>query len=196
MTALPVLAPDHGLRRAVPADVPAMADLINRYAEQELMLPKSPETLYRTIRDYVAVVDLSGALVACGGLRIYSADSAEIVGLAVAEGWQGRGLGGTVVGRLVDEARELDIRRVFAMTLSVPFFMRHGFRPLPRPLLPEKERADCAHCPRRFGCRERAVQRVLAQEERVVGPGPHRSGSRPRPRVRSRRARMLRSGGA
>lgn len=171
--ALASVAPERWLRPAVPADVPAMAELINRYAAEGLMLPKTPEALFRSIRDFVVVVDMTGALCACGGLRIYSAESAEIVGLAVSPAWHGRGLGGLVVDRLVADARALDVGRVFAMTLSEGFFARHGFRGIPRGLLPEKERADCRSCPRQVGCREVAVQRILA--------GRDAADHRPRP---------------
>lgn len=194
MSALPMVAPRTFLREARPDDVPSMAALINGYAAQGLMLPKSEEALTRALEDFQVVVDGSGAVVGCGGLRVYSAESAEIVGLAVRDGWQGEGIGGVLVERLVDEAEERGVRRVFAMTLSIPFFFRHDFRPLPRELLPEKEQADCTGCPRRDGCREHAVQRVL-HDDRAARLPSWRDRSRTRARVRSRRARMLRGGG-
>lgn len=178
MMALTSGAPQRWLRPAVPADVTAMAELINRYADEGLMLPKTPEALFRSIRDFVVVVDMSGMLCACGGLRVYSAESAEIVGLAVSSAWQGRGLGALIVDRLVSDARSLNIARVFAMTLNEAFFARHGFRGIPRGLLPEKERADCRGCPRRMGCKEVAVQRVLCTQDAMghqVRPGDRRS---------------------
>ena len=190
MSALPARAPDRWLRPAVSADIPDMAALINRYAAEGLMLPKTPEALSRSLRDYVVVADLGGNVRACGGLRVYSERTAEIVGLAVAPRWRGGGLGGRVVDHLVERARTFGIPRVFAMTLSVPFFARHGFLPVSRATLPEKERADCAGCAWRDACREQAVHRLLVEE----GVGRGRVPSRSRPRVRSRRARLRRSG--
>ena len=154
-------APATALRRARLGDVPAMAHLINGYAARGLMLPKAPADLYRLFREYRVVTDAAGAVVACGGLRVYSPDLAEIVGLAVAEGMRGRGLGGDLVRRLVSDARGLGLARVFAMTLEEPFFHGLGFRTVPRAGLPEKEGADCRGCARRAGCPEIAVLRDL-----------------------------------
>ena len=144
------------LRPAGLADVEAMARMINRYASKGLMLPKSRAELSRFFREYVVLAGPSG-MVACGGLRVYSAELAEIVGLAVHEKWQGRGLGKRIVAHLVEEAGTLDIVRVFAMAFEPEFFHPLGFRTIPRDWLPEKESADCAVCARRCACREVAV---------------------------------------
>jgi amino-acid N-acetyltransferase len=149
------------LRPAGLSDVEAMSRMINRYASQGLMLPKSPAELSRHFREYTVLTDADGGVVACGGLRVYSAELAEIVGLAVDEDWQGGGLGRQVVGHLIDEARALGIKRVFAMAFHSKFFAPLGFRTIPREWLPEKVSADCVGCARRIGCREIAMLKNL-----------------------------------
>jgi amino-acid N-acetyltransferase len=134
-----------------------MSALINGYARRMLMLPKSLAELQRNFREYVVLTDRSGALVGCAGLRVYRPELAEIVGLAVSEAWQGKGLGGVLIDRLIEEARVLGIARVFAMTLQEGVFRGHGFRVVPRSSLPEKVAADCKGCDRRVGCREIAM---------------------------------------
>jgi amino-acid N-acetyltransferase len=134
-----------------------MSALINGFAQQGLMLPKSCGELHRFFREYVVLTDKSGALVGCAGLRVYRPDLAEIVGLAVSEEWQGKGLGGVLVARLIEEARSLGITRVFAMTLSEGVFRGRGFQVVPRSSLPDKVSADCNGCDRRAGCREIAM---------------------------------------
>src|SRR5687767_10463562 len=119
-----------------------MALMINRYAAEGLMLPKSPSELARAFGDYVVLVGPDG-VVACAGLRIYSEELAEIVGLAVHEDWQGRALGPRLVAHLVEEARGLGITRVFAMALREGLFHGLGFRTIPREWLPQKVAADC-----------------------------------------------------
>ena len=83
MKAAPDLMAAPVLRPAGLADVEAMAAMINRFAARELMLPKSSAELYRAFREYVVLTGPAGEVVACAGLRIYSGDLAEIVGLAV-----------------------------------------------------------------------------------------------------------------
>ena len=144
------------LRRAMLADVEAMSRMINRYAAKGLMLPKSPSELSRHFREYVVLRGPDG-VVACGGLRVYSNELAEVVGLAVDEKWQGGGLGSRVVEHLLEEARALEIKRVFAMAFEPRFFHPLGFRTIPREWLPEKVASDCVGCARRAECQEVAV---------------------------------------
>ncbi len=161
------------LRCAQPRDVPAMAALINGYAARGLMLPKKRTELRRNVERYVVWMAPDGGLAGCGGLRVYGSGVAEIVSLAVAAPWRGRGLGAELVERLVADARDEGIARVFAMTLSAGFFSRSGFQPIPRAWLAEKEAADCMSCARRGSCREVAMQRRLAPP----GVGDRRSAA-------------------
>ena len=55
--------------------------MINRFAAQGLMLPKSTAELARSFREYSVCTAPDGdGVVACAGLRVYSPDLAEIVG--------------------------------------------------------------------------------------------------------------------
>jgi amino-acid N-acetyltransferase len=155
-----------------------MSTLINGFAQQGLMLPKSCAELHRFFREYVVLTDKSGALVGCAGLRVYRPDLAEIVGLAVSDEWQGSGLGGVLVDRTIDEARSLGITRVFAMTLQEGVFRSRGFHVVPRNSLPEKVAGDCHGCDRSAGCREIAM---VLELEPAAAPA----------RVHNRRLRIL-----
>jgi amino-acid N-acetyltransferase len=170
------------LRSAGLADVETMADMINRFAARELMLPKSSAELFRAFREYVVITGPTGEVVACAGLRIYSAEMAEIVGLAVHEDWQGMGLGPRLVAHLLEEGRRVGVRRVFAMALKPGFFEALGFRTIPREWLPEKVASDCRTCARRAGCVEVALITDLDAEAAPLGP-PARSRVRQRGRV-------------
>jgi len=142
-------------------DVEGIARLINGFAERGLMLPKSEPELCRQIREYVVATDRRGTVLGCGGLRLYSRERAEIVGLAVDESCHGTGLGGALVDALLLEARSMGLGTVFALTLEEGFFRRKGFRTVPRTAIPEKLAADCASCFKREHCREVAVLRDL-----------------------------------
>jgi N-acetylglutamate synthase-like GNAT family acetyltransferase len=145
-----------------------MAALINSYAARELMLPKSVVELHRAFREFIVVTDAKGALLGCGGLRVYHAGLAEIVGLAVAEAAQGKGIGGRILETLLEDARALSIPRVFAMTLQERLFEQRGFMRTTRSVIPEKLQGDCASCDRRFACRETAVSLELAPSRTAV----------------------------
>ncbi|HIP97039.1 MAG TPA: GNAT family N-acetyltransferase, partial [Anaerolineae bacterium] len=86
------MAKNSTLRKARVGDVPFMADLINGYAAQGEMLPKSLNQIYQSLRDFV-VVEEDGQIVGCGALHIVWDDLAEIRSLAVVEERWGNGLG-------------------------------------------------------------------------------------------------------
>jgi amino-acid N-acetyltransferase len=160
-----------------------MAAMINRFAARELMLPKSSAELYRAFREYVVLTDPSGEVVACAGLRVYTPELAEIVGLAVHEAWQRRGLGPRLVAHLIEEGRRIGVRRVFAMALRPAFFEAMGFRTIPREWLPEKVAADCRTCARRAGCVEVALITELEEGAEAMGPPAPGRSRRARTRV-------------
>lgn len=97
--------------------------------------------------------------------------------LAVAEGWQGQGIGGRLTQWTIDEARRLGIRKLMALTYEKRFFERLGFEVVDKETLPLKVWSECVRCPKREGCDEIAMVRVLddvpvVQVPRAV-PTPH-----------------------
>jgi amino-acid N-acetyltransferase len=168
VTPVPALDLSPRLRDAVADDVPAIVDLIQRFAAAGKMLPRTPRDVLRALPRFV-VMDSAGCVVACGGLRVYSRELAEVVSLAVDEDWQGRGIGAVIVDHLLERAETMGIARIFAMTLREPFFHRQGFQTVPRAWIPEKEAADCRSCARCSGCREIAVWRDLAVRPAMSG---------------------------
>lgn len=146
------------LRRAEPADAPGIHALLEQYVADGVMLPRTLEQIYRSIRDFV-IAEADGALVGCGALRIYHHGLAEVGALAVAPSVQGRGVGRRVVETLLEDARALGIPRVLALTLQVEFFGRLGFETRSVTEFPEKIAADCSSCARRLQCPETAVSR-------------------------------------
>src|SRR5215207_7618468 len=84
-------------RRAHAGDVGQIAALVNGFAAEDIMLPRTPQQVLAAIDDYVVVRDVRGRVLACGALREYSPSLAELVSLAVAREAQGRGLGSLIV---------------------------------------------------------------------------------------------------
>ena len=145
------------VRPARIADMLQVEPMINGFAAQNLMLPKTREQLVRLFREFVVAVDDNGRVVGCGGLRIFSPTLAEVISLAVDPDTQGMGLGGRIVQRLVEDAETLGITTVFALTLRDGFFHRLGFRTVPKEMFPAKVWSDCRSCPKLHACDEIAV---------------------------------------
>jgi amino-acid N-acetyltransferase len=149
------------VRPARIADMLRVEPLINRFAADGLMLPKTPEQLARNFREFVVAFDDDGTLLGCGALRVYTPQLAEIVSLAVDDAAHGRGVGRGLVDALVEDARLLGIGTVFALTLQDVFFHRLGFRTVPKQLFPPKVWADCRTCSKLHACDEIAVVKEL-----------------------------------
>lgn len=167
----PTLTGDAVLRRAYVGDVDQMAALINGYAAQGLMLPKTHAQLYNNLRDFI-VAEQDGAILGCAGLKITWRDLAEIVSLAVAPSAQGRGLGRRLCVPLIDDARALGIRTVFALTYQVRFFSKLGFEIVPKTTLSQKVWQDCQFCSKQDCCDEIAmILRLDDQPRDAQGDG-------------------------
>lgn len=152
------------VQKASVEDVPAMADLINYFADKELMLPRSQHQIYQYLRDFV-VVKKDDMVIGCGALHIVWADLGEVRSLAVQEDWHGRGVGHCIVEVLLKEARDLGLPRVFTLTYQQEFFERFGFHVVPRESLPHKIWGDCLNCPKFPNCDEIAMILDFEEEE-------------------------------
>ncbi len=130
------------IRPATVADVPAICELVNHYAEQGMMLHRSRESVYDCLREFL-VGEQDGRVLGCAALDIFWGDLAEIRSLAVAEQARGTGLGKALVQACLDDARRLGIARVCAMTYETDFFVRLGFGEVELKTLPEKLWREC-----------------------------------------------------
>ena len=150
-------------RKAVMHDIPPILDLINAYAAQGIMLPRTEFELSEAIRDFT-VVTLGGELLGCGALHFYTPTLGEIRSLAVHQRAKTRGVGRELVDALVGEAQEYELDAVFAFTYVVDFFRKVGFHEVERGALPLKAWKDCVRCPKFQACDEIAVLRFLRLE--------------------------------
>ncbi|OPX23686.1 MAG: GNAT family N-acetyltransferase [Planctomycetales bacterium 4484_123] len=144
------------VRPATMCDADAVHQLVNYYAEQGLMLHRSLESIYESLRDFL-VCCRDGRVVGCVALRLYWRDLAEIRSLAVSREHRGRGIGRELLLGAVQEARNLCLPRVFALTYEPAFFEKFGFRTVDKDALPPKVWRDCIHCPKADACDEVAV---------------------------------------
>lgn len=150
-------------RKALPEDVDALHDLIQGYAAQGIMLPRSREALGRNIGNFVVAED-EGKLVGCGSLLKLGSDLVEIRSLGIADGYKGQGIGSKLVDKLLAEAKEQRIPKVMALTYEAGFFRKNGFSVVDKEIFPEKVWTDCVNCPKQHNCDEIAVLKRIELE--------------------------------
>lgn len=149
------------LHTARMCDAAGIEALVNGYAAERVMLPRTAESIALALDDFVVATDERGRVLACGALKVYSPSLAEVASVAVARDMHGRGLGTMVVTEVEHLADARGISELFAITLTPRFFESLGYELTDRSLYPEKIRRDCASCPRRFGCTEFCVRRSM-----------------------------------
>ena len=146
------------IRRAHVFDVEDMLALINSCATSNLMLPRGPKYIYENIRDFVVIEAQremgEPQIVACGSLHVLWKDAAEIRSLATHPEFRGRGLGSNIVRYLVEDAKQIGIEQIIALTLIEEFFKTLGFKPKRKEELPSKIWDECSRCPKYFQCDE------------------------------------------
>ena len=118
------------VRPALPADMRAVRDLVNPYAEQRILLAKEMVAYYEAVQEFVVAEADDGTVIGCGALHVMWSDLAEVRTLAVHPRWRRRGVGNALLEDLLGRARALGLRRVFCLTFEVDFFTRRGFRPI------------------------------------------------------------------
>jgi amino-acid N-acetyltransferase len=126
------------VRRAVRGDAGPILELVEQYAAQGLMLPRTFEQVAGRIDSYVVATDAAGHIVACAALEEYSPSLAEVSSVAVAPSHHGRGLGTQVVLGVERLARARDIEELFALSLTDNFFLSLSYKPTTISRYPEK----------------------------------------------------------
>jgi amino-acid N-acetyltransferase len=146
------------VRKAVIEDVEPIHEILNAFAAQGKLLPRSLSDLYEHLRAYYVLETVPGERIqgVCG-LGICWKDLAEIESLAIAEAFQGLGLGRKLVDACLREAAALGLNKVFTLTYVPEFFVKRGFYEVDKSCLPHKIWADCLKCPKFPDCDETAL---------------------------------------
>lgn len=143
-------------RKAKITDVEPIHALITHYADKGLMLARPRTLLYESLREFTVAVD-QDRVVGAGSLHIIWEDLAEVRALAVAPEYAKKGIGRGLVEKFLNEARELAIPRVFALTYQAGFFEKCGFKIIEKEDLPQKVWKECVNCPKFPNCEEIAM---------------------------------------
>ena len=148
------------VRNAKISDAKAIYSLINSYAERDKMLFRSMADIYENLQAF-AVAELDGGVVGCCALQVVWSDLAEVKSLAVDASNKGAGVGKMLVNAAIEQASQLGVQRVFALTLEPDFFEKLGFEVIEKDGLPMKVWSDCAKCPKQQHCDEIAVVKEI-----------------------------------
>lgn len=162
-TVIPRAATLLRVRAANANDVQAILELVNGFAAERVMLPRTADSVEESLDSFVVAVDEWDRVLACGALKEYSPSLAEVASVAVAECAHGLGLGRQVVEAVEALALRRGIPELFALTLTPGFFEKLGYTISDRGLYPEKIRRDCMGCVRRAACNEVCVTRGIAR---------------------------------
>ena len=153
------------LRHAKVSDAKAMHALIGYYAEKKEMLPRSINDLYENIQEFVVIED-KNKIVGCCALHVSWEDLAEIKALAIANNYQKKGLGSKLVLECQRKAKELGVKKVFALTFKPGFFSKLGYTKITREELPHKIWGECVKCPLFPDCGEIPLIKELSTDSK------------------------------
>ncbi|WMW21424.1 N-acetyltransferase [Methanolobus mangrovi] len=148
------------IRKATVNDIPGIKSIIDLYAKQEKMLPRSLSELYEFTRSFY-VCEMDNDIVGCCALQVSWEDMAEVMSFAVKPEYREQGIGTELINACLKEAKELGINNVFTLTYAVPFFEKQGFEKIDKQELPHKVWSGCIKCPKFPNCDEVAMLRTI-----------------------------------
>jgi amino-acid N-acetyltransferase len=169
------------IRKALTKDAVRIHQLVNDFAKQEVMLPRTLLSVYENIRDFHVAVD-DGRVVGCSALHFTWGDMAEVRSLAVDPEAGGKGLGRALVEANIAEARTHGLVQVYAFTYVTGFFEKLGFRVVPHEEMPRKVWMDCVNC-HKFNCCDEVAMVLDLVEGAQPEPFDPTQVSRPQQRV-------------
>jgi len=148
-------------QKATLYDIKLMQELVAPEVVSGVILPRSDDEIATNIRSYTLVFD-GEMLVGFAALHIHTAYLAEVRSLIIKEHYRGKGIGEKLIEELLQEAKELGLQKVLALTYKQTFFERLGFVEIPKESLPEhKIWADCIKCKHFPICNEVSLIKVL-----------------------------------
>lgn len=145
------------VRKAKVSDIERIHELLEYHSKKSDVLPRALGELYDNVRDFFVYVDGSGEIKGTCALHVVWEDLAEVRSLTVQDEMQGKGVGAILVDACLREAKELGIKRVFALTSRPEFFEKLGFKLVDKSVLPHKIWADCIKCVKFPYCDEVAL---------------------------------------
>ncbi|HNV21809.1 MAG TPA: N-acetyltransferase, partial [Candidatus Hydrogenedentes bacterium] len=160
------------LRKARLSDMAKVKVLIDRGVGTDALLPRTLIELCENVRDF-HVYEEDGVILGCCALHVDMQNLAEVRSLVVHEDRRRTGVGAAMLRACLEDARGLEVEKVYALTRLPAFFEREGFLVIDKHELPSKVFRDCVRCPKFPDCDEVAVIRdaAVAPEEKGTNHG-------------------------
>ena len=125
------------VRSAKTGDVKKIRKIVDAYTDERRLLFKATVTLFEAVQEFV-VAELDGEVVGCGALHVLWEDLAEVRTVAVLEEMHGKGIGNQIMVKILENAKEIGVKKVFCLTFETKFFGAHGFQEIEgTPVSPE-----------------------------------------------------------
>jgi amino-acid N-acetyltransferase len=125
------------VRAAKTGDVKKIRKIVDGYTDERRLLFKATVTLFEAVQEFV-VAELDGEVVGCGALHVLWEDLAEVRTVAVIEEMHGKGIGNQIMVKILENAKEIGVKKVFCLTFETKFFGSHGFQEIEgTPVSPE-----------------------------------------------------------
>lgn len=141
-------------------DVQQIQQLIEYFADRDLMLHREQEEIKGSIGDFFVYRE-SAQVLGCAALHQMGNNTAEVRAVAVLKRYQHRRIGRRLVQACLDEANQLRLVSVFALTYREKFFERLGFKKTAIYEIPSKLWGECYKCPKFQNCDEVAMVRKV-----------------------------------
>jgi amino-acid N-acetyltransferase len=125
------------VRAAKTGDVKKIRKIVDAYTDERRLLFKATVTLFEAVQEFV-VAELDGEVVGCGALHVLWEDLAEVRTVAVIEEMHGKGIGNQIMIKILENAKDIGVKKVFCLTFETKFFGAHGFQEIEgTPVSPE-----------------------------------------------------------
>lgn len=128
-------------------DIKDMRNLVLDEIQKGVILDRSEDEMATAIRSYSIIRNDKNEIIAFSALHIHSAILGEIRSLNVRSDYRLRGFATMLIKFLINEALDLNLSEVLALTYRKEVFEKIGFKEIAKEKLPNhKIWADCIKC--------------------------------------------------
>jgi len=127
-------------------DIASMQELVEPDVANGNILDRNTNEMATTIRSYTAA-RIAQEVVGFVALHIHTDTLAEVRSLVVKDACRNKGIATKLIKKVIQEAKDLKLKRLLVLTYKQSFFESFGFTEIPKESIPEtKIWADCIKC--------------------------------------------------
>lgn len=135
------------IRAARTPDVVGIHQLMQPLVDENILLGKDLVVLYEAIQEFIVAETAEGEIVGCAALHVLWRDLGEVRTIATSASVRGQGVGHRMLLKLIEDARDLGLERLFCLTFETEFFGRHGFEAVGEHVVDEVTYREIMHSP-------------------------------------------------